>query len=254
MRILGIIPARWASSRLPQKALTLIHGKTMIQRVYERVAQVNELTQIVVATDHLSIFDHVQSFGGNVVMTSPTIPSGTDRCAETMSCLDLDWMPDFIVNIQGDEPLIEPESLRILIRNLTENVEIATLVTRLHLLGELVNPNVVKVALNAHQNALYFSRQAIPYMRDKPIESWLDDHIYWKHVGIYAFRPNVLVEITTLPVSSLENTEKLEQLRWLEAGYNIKVIETPFRSVGVDTLSDLEEVTSWIKQLEENKQ
>ncbi|MFN3589541.1 MAG: 3-deoxy-manno-octulosonate cytidylyltransferase [Spirosomataceae bacterium] len=251
MKIIGIIPARWASSRLPQKALTFIHGKTMIQRVYERVAQVREITQIVVATDHLSIFAHVQGFGGNAVMTSPDIPSGTDRCAAAMQVVNLDYTPDFIVNIQGDEPLIEPESLRTLIQNLAENVQIATLVNRVHHLSELTSPNVVKVVVNSKKNALYFSRQAIPYMRDLPIENWLDTP-YWKHIGIYAFKPDILAEITALPISSLEATEKLEQLRWLEEGYQIKVIETQYPSIGVDTLSDLEEVSAWIQQLEEN--
>jgi 3-deoxy-manno-octulosonate cytidylyltransferase (CMP-KDO synthetase) len=139
-----------------------------------------------------------------------------------------------------------------LIRNLTENVEIATLATRLQLPVELVNPNVVKVVLNSDQDALYFSRQPIPYFRDKPIEYWLDAHIYWKHVGIYAFRPKILAEITTLPVSSLENAERLEQLRWLEEGYQIKVIETQYPSIGVDTLSDLQEVRALIQQSEGN--
>ncbi len=254
MKILGIIPARWASSRLPQKALAVIHGKTMIQRVYERVTQVNEFAQIIVATDHSSIFEHVQSFGGNVVMTSSEIQSGTDRCAAALNEWKLDFIPDFIVNIQGDEPLIEPESLRELIQNLNENTQIATLVTRIHEFEELTDPNVVKVVVDSNQNALYFSRQAIPFQRDVSLEKWLETAtVYWKHIGIYAFRPSILSEITTLPTSLLENTEKLEQLRWLEKGYKMKIIETHYFSKGVDTPSDLREVSMRIQQLEEKE-
>lgn len=255
MKILGIIPARWASTRLPQKALAVIHGKTMIQRVYERVVQVHDFAQICVATDHPSIFEHVQNFGGNVVMTSAEIPSGTDRCAAAMNEWKLDFIPDFIVNIQGDEPLIEPESLRTFIRNLNENTQIATLATRIRVFEELTNPNVVKVVVDSKQNALYFSRQAIPFQRDVPLEQWLETTtVYWKHIGIYAFQPSILNEITTLPTSLLENTEKLEQLRWLEKGYKIKVIETQYFSKGVDTPSDLQEVNARIQELEEKEQ
>ncbi|MFN3782813.1 MAG: 3-deoxy-manno-octulosonate cytidylyltransferase [Spirosomataceae bacterium] len=255
MKILGIIPARWASTRLPQKALAVIHGKTMIQRVYERVAQVHDFAQICVATDHPSIFEHVQNFGGKVVMTSAEIPSGTDRCAAAMNEWKLDFIPDFIVNIQGDEPLIEPESLRTFIRNLNENTQIATLATRIRVFEELINPNVVKVVVDSKQNALYFSRQAIPFQRDVPLEQWLETTtVYWKHIGIYAFQPSILNEITTLPTSLLENTEKLEQLRWLEKGYKIKVIETQYFSKGVDTPSDLQEVNARIQELEEKEQ
>ena len=241
MKILGIIPARYGSTRFPAKALADIAGKSMVQRVYEQARKAGSLREVVVATDHEAIFNHVQSFGGRVVMTSPDHPSGTDRCFEASAQAGADY--DFVINIQGDEPFIQPEQIDTLASVLTSaGVQLATLVRKIDDPEALFDPNKVRVILNVFHEAIYFSRNPIPYVRGAQREAWLQKHTFYQHVGMYAYRPDILAEITRLPVSSIEKAESLEQLRWIENGYRIKTAVTTHESMGIDTPEDLQKV------------
>ena len=241
MRILGIIPARYASTRFPAKALVDIGGKSMIQRVYEQAVKATQLNQVVVATDDERILDHVAGFGGKAVMTSTDHHSGTDRCFEALN--KTEGIYDYIINIQGDEPFISPEPIDELAKVLNNETELATLVKVIDSQDILFNPNVPKAVLNKRNEVMYFSRQTIPYVRNAESDVWLEAHTFYKHIGIYAYRADVLAEITKLPVSALERAEALEQLRWLENGYAIKAVITSDDSHGVDTPDDLDRVT-----------
>lgn len=240
MKFIGIIPARYASTRFPGKPLVDMKGKPMIQRVYEQVAQV--LDTLCVATDDDRIYDTVTAFGGRAVMTSDTHRSGTDRCAEAFRLLGVSG--DIVINIQGDEPFIHPDQLHTVMHCFdTPDTQIATLVkpfTPEDGIEALRNPNSPKVVLNDHSEALCFSRSVIPYLRGIPEEEWLSHHLFYKHIGLYAYRTNVLQAITRLPQSSLERAESLEQLRWLQNGYKIKVGITRQETVGIDTPDDLQ--------------
>lgn len=238
MKILGVIPARWASSRFPQKVLADIGGKSMVQRVYEQALQAEKLTEVVVATDHEKIAEHITSFGGEVSLTSPEHPSGTDRCRETLDQQTETY--DYVVNIQGDEPFVQPQAINELANLLDGQTQLGTLVSEIHDASVLKNSNMMKVIINTHGEAIYFSRTAIPYLRDVPSDEWLHHHTFYKHVHLYAYRSDILREITELPVSSLEQAESLEQLRWIESGYRIKVGITHHESLSVDTPADLE--------------
>lgn len=238
MKILGVIPSRYASTRFPRKALAVIQGKTMIQRVYDQAAQSASLDHLLVATDHQAIFDHVASFGGNVLMTSEHHVSGTDRCYEAYEQSGSDY--DFVINIQGDEPFILPEQISLLASTLSPEVELATLIKKIEDEETLFNPNSIKVIFNKNKEAIYFSRHPIPYLRGSEQETWLAKSSYYKHIGIYAYRSDILKNVTKLTVSSLEKAESLEQLRWLENGYCIKTEITDLDSFGVDTPQDLE--------------
>jgi 3-deoxy-manno-octulosonate cytidylyltransferase (CMP-KDO synthetase) len=241
LKILGIIPARYASTRFPAKALVNINGKSMIQRVYEQAIKSESIHKVIVATDHTEIFDHVKSFKGNVVMTSPDHQSGTDRCYEAYIANKENF--DFIINIQGDEPFIKPEQINLLASCLNEvNVELATLIKKISDVETLFNPNTPKVIINKFDEAIYFSRQTIPYLRGVKNEDWLSKHTFYKHIGIYAYRTDILAQITSLKISSLEQAESLEQLRWIENGFKIKTAITEFESQGIDTPEDLEKV------------
>ena len=241
MIILGIIPARYASIRFPAKALADIGGKTMIQRVAEQARQARSLDRVVVATDDARIYDHVAGSGGEVVMTGTHHQSGTDRCQEVVE--QLGYAADYVVNIQGDEPFIQPRQIDLLATVLDGTAELATLVRRIDDEATLLNPNAPKVVLQQPDGrppeALYFSRHPIPYQRGRPVGEWLRHHTYWKHIGLYAYRTDILARITRLPPSSLERAESLEQLRWLEAGYRIRTVETDLDSHGIDTPDDL---------------
>lgn len=232
---IGIIPARYASTRFPGKPLVLIYGKPMIQHVYERASKAS-LDKVVVATDDIRIHDAVISFGGEVVLTKPTHPSGTDRCGEVATKLQLSD-EDIIVNIQGDEPFIRKEEINTLI-SLFENpeVEIATLIKPITQTEEIENPNKVKVVVSKQKRALYFSRFPIPYRRGDAETS------YFKHIGIYAYRQKTLQKIVQLPTSTLENCEKLEQLRWLENDISIYTAECYHESIAIDTPEDLQQI------------
>jgi len=244
MSVVIVIPARLDSSRLPQKPLADIFGKSLIMRVYERASLVKSADDVIVATDHQLIFDHVQNAGGKVILTSPNHVSGTDRVAEVANMIEA----DIIINVQGDEPLINPNQIEDLIRSFDdEKVCIATQKQLLDLHDDLLNYNIVKVVCNLKNEALYFSRQAIPAFRDLPYREWQSNYNYFRHIGLYGFRKNTLKEITSLPKSPLENTESLEQLRWLDNGYTIHCFETKYDSIGVDTEEDLVKVRKIFK-------
>lgn len=240
MKIIGIIPARYASTRFPGKPLQDIAGKSMIQRVYDQVKGTASLSEVVIATDDERIADHVRSFAGNVIMTSSDHQSGTDRCAEVMAKVS---GFDVAINIQGDEPFINPLQIELLASSFAdEKTEIATLVKHIQSEEELWNNNIPKVVRNVHDEAIYFSRQTIPYLRGKDTKEWLHLHKYYKHIGIYGYRRDVLLALTKLPVSTLEEVEALEQLRWIEQGYKIKTVETEHETIAVDTPADLERI------------
>ena len=239
--IVGIIPSRYASSRFPGKPLINLNGKTMIQRVYEQASASRHLQKVVVATDDKRIFDHVQSFGGNVVMTATNHPSGTDRCREALQHLKDEYR--YVINIQGDEPLIDPmqiDELGLLLND--ESIELATQMIKVKTYEELVDRKEVKIVLNTKNEALYFSRQPIPFIKDMEESQWHLHHSYYRHVGMYAYRSDILDKITKLPVSALEKAESLEQLRWIENGFMIKCVTTKFESICVDTPGDADKV------------
>ncbi len=241
MNLVGIIPARFASTRFPGKPLVDIRGKSMIQRVFEQAKKTKSLTEVYVATDDQRIYDHVKSFGGNVIMTSALHRTGTERCREVMTKLQTEnVLADVAINIQGDEPFIHPEQIDLLASCFSNpDIHIATLIKKIKHADELANPNTIKVVVNKLNHALYFSRAAIPYLRDKYHETWINFHTYYKHIGIYAYRAGTLKNITALPQGSLEAAESLEQLRWLENGYVIHTVETEFESHSVDVPEDL---------------
>lgn len=244
MKFIGIIPARYASTRFPGKPLADMKGKYMIQRVYEQACKV--LDRVCVATDDERIFNAVQSFGGQVVMTSDRHRSGTDRCFEAYT--NLGGGEEVIINIQGDEPFIKPEQIESLIACFdSPQTQIATLVRPFEATEgyeALANPNSPKVVMNERHEALYFSRSIIPYLRGVEPEQWLSRHVYYKHIGMYGYRADVLGEITRLPQSSLELAESLEQLRWLQNGYTVKVGITTQETIGIDTPADLQKAIS----------
>lgn len=236
--ILGIIPARYASTRFPAKPLVDIAGKSMIQRVYEQVKKSTLVSEVVVATDNQKIFDHVIGFGGKVSMTKESHVSGTDRCYEALTLQKEKF--EYVINIQGDEPFIQPEQIDLLAVLLDGQTEIATLVKKIEDAEQLFNPNVVKAVISSKGEALYFSRSTIPHVRNVPDNEWLSKHHFFKHIGMYAYRADILKQLTTLPVSPLEKAESLEQLRWLENGFSIKTAETKTETIGIDTPEDLE--------------
>lgn len=242
LRFVAIIPARYASTRFPGKPLVDIGGKTMIQRVYDQVSKV--INDVYVATDDERIFDKVRSFGGKVIMTSDAHRSGTDRCYEAFTKLD-DWF-DVVINVQGDEPFIQPEQIEALKNCFADDeTQIATLVKKItdkDGVEVLFNPNTPKVVIDKQNNALYFSRSPIPYKRGSDEKNWMAEHDYYKHVGVYAYRSEVLSQIVQMPPSKLELAESLEQLRWLENGLKIKAGFTEVETVGIDTPEDLEKI------------
>ncbi len=241
MKIIGIIPARFGSSRFPGKPLINIGGKTMIQRVYEQAKKATNLLDVVVATDDERILEHVKNFGGNVIMTDSNHQSGTDRCYEAFTKYAPD--ADIVVNIQGDEPFIAPQQIDLVASCFNESkTNIATLVKKIATQEELFNNNIPKVVLNLNKEAIYFSRQTIPHIRGRANTKWLTEHTFYKHIGIYAYRTGILKELTNLKQSALETAEALEQLRWIENGYSIKVEVTENESVAIDTPEDLKKI------------
>jgi 3-deoxy-manno-octulosonate cytidylyltransferase (CMP-KDO synthetase) len=237
--IVGIIPARYESSRFPGKPLIDIKGKTMIQRVVERAQQSNLLSDVVVATDDQRIYDHVHALGVKVVMTSANHPSGTDRCYEALTKLDISYQ--YVINIQGDEPMLEAAQIDELAQILKDgNVQLATQIASVDDAETLWSEGEVKVVLNERGEAMYFSRSVIPYIKGKSKDEWHAHHPYWRHVGMYAYRADVLENLTKLPLASLEKAESLEQLRWLQAGFAIQCVPTKYNSYCVDTPEDLE--------------
>ena len=251
--IAGIIPARYASTRFPGKPLVMIGGKTMIRRVYEQASL--SLETVYVATDDRRIHDAVTGFGGKAVMTSSAHQSGTDRCAEAAEKIAAieGFSPDAVINIQGDEPFIRPEQINLLASCFDDpSVEIATLVRKVEAGEDLANPNHPKVAIDLSGYAIYFSRSVIPYLRDVPAAEWITRHTYYKHIGLYGYRTDILKRLTALPRSPLEKSESLEQNRWLENGFRIKTALTLWENIGIDTPDDLERVEKIFDQNNKN--
>lgn len=246
MTILGVIPARYASTRFPGKPLIDIAGKSMIRRVYEQAKQATSLSQVVVATDDARIFDHVQSFGGMAVMTGEHHPSGTDRCYEVLSVRGSEF--NYVINIQGDEPFIRPEQIDLLATMLDGTTFIATLVKELRDEESLFNPNVVKAVVSLRGDALYFSRSPVPHQRNVPNQQWLSTGKFFKHIGMYGYRSDVLEKLVKLPVSPLEKAESLEQLRWLDNGFTIRTVETQSETMGIDTPEDVAKALAYLSQ------
>lgn len=242
MNAIAIIPARYSSSRFMGKPLAMIGDKTMIHRVYSQCLQCDLLSDVVVATDDERIFDHVLSFGGKAIMTSPAIDNGSKRCLCAYEIWEKETgqKADVLVNVQGDEPFIAPEAIRSLVDSFSNpQVQIATLIKKIEDKDFLFDPNVVKVVRSVNGWALYFSRQALPYCRDLEPHLWLEHLDYFKHIGIYAFAPKVLKELMQLAVGRYEESEKLEQLRWLENDFRVFAVETKYESLSVDTPEDL---------------
>ena len=241
MKTLGIIPARFASTRFPGKPLALLSEKPIIQWVWEHASQANSLDEVIVATDDPRIAECVIAFGGAVHMTRSDHPSGTDRCAEVLANYNPgSW--DLALNIQGDEPFLKPSAIDQLVEVLKASAapDIATLARPVAQTDHLFNPNVVKVVRAMNGRALYFSRHPIPFFRGREREDWLQSYPYLQHIGLYGFRTEVLLQLPKLPPSLLEGAESLEQLRWLENGYSIAVALTDYESIGIDTPEDLE--------------
>lgn len=254
MKFIGIIPARYASSRFPGKALFVIEGKTMIQRVYEQALKTATLSELLVATDDKSIENHVRKFNGNVVMTSSGHTCGTDRCCEAFSLINSDGKysdDDVVINIQGDEPCINPLQIDLVASCFKNNeVKIATLVRKLDAVEDLISPGVMKVVIDKNKRAMYFSRSPIPYFRGLEQQQWIKKHTYYQHIGIYAYRVSALGEINNLKQSPLEKAEVLEQLRWMENGYHIHVELTNHASHSVDFPADVAKIIKLIKESE----
>jgi 3-deoxy-manno-octulosonate cytidylyltransferase (CMP-KDO synthetase) len=240
MSILGIIPARYASTRFPGKPLAAVNGVSMLQRVYTQAKKASLLNDIIIATDDARISEHAKLFGAKVVMTGDEHPSGTDRCFEAYQLNGKKF--DYILNIQGDEPFLDPEQIDSLARACDAGVEIATQMIKCNDHDVLFDKGEVKIILNTRHEALYFSRNVIPFIKGKPESEWHKHYNYYRHVGMYAYRVDILEQITKLAPSALELAESLEQLRWLENGFKIRCIETPFDSHCIDTPEDIEKV------------
>ena len=241
----AIIPARYASSRFPGKPLAVLGGKTVINRVYEQVAKV--LVNVYVATDDERIYNEVKSFGGNVIMTRSDHNSGTDRIEEAYSKIGREF--PVVINVQGDEPFIHPEQIESVMKCFDDpSTEIATLGKRFESMEAVNNVNSPKIVVDRRGFAMYFSRSVIPFVRGVDKSQWIDKYPFLKHLGLYAYRSEVLKAITALPQSPLEKAESLEQLRWLENGYRIRVAETEFETVGIDTPADLQRAEMLLKQ------
>jgi 3-deoxy-manno-octulosonate cytidylyltransferase (CMP-KDO synthetase) len=245
--VLAILPARFGSTRFPGKPLVSIQGKPMIQRVFEQVRQCPSITAIRIATDDLRIAEEGARFGAKVVMTSPDCASGTDRCAEVLKMEKEAF--DLVINVQGDEPFIRPEQIEELISILiSTGADIGTLCRKIELAEDVFNPNVVKCVKSSSHKALYFSRNPIPFVRGADPETWINKAHFFKHIGLYGYKAEVLPLLSALNQSMLETAESLEQLRWLEAGYSIAMGETSFESIGIDTPEDLTKAEAWLQE------
>ena len=250
MKFIGIIPARYESSRFPGKPLHLICGKSMIQRVYEQCKLAGVLDEIVIATDDERIVQHVKGFGGNVVLTSASHKCGTERCNEAISILNNDGIydnEDVVINIQGDEPLINPEQISLVSSCFNKKgVALATLAKKISNSTDIFNPNTIKVVFNNFNEAVYFSRSPIPYQRGIIEKEWINSGNYYKHIGIYAYKVGMLKKITKFAQTKLELSESLEQLRWLENGLIINVAITEHDSHSVDVPEDVATIEEMI--------
>lgn len=252
MKFTAVIPARYASTRFPGKPLAMLGGKTVIQRVYEQAASV--LSEVYVATDDERILSAVEAFGGRAVMTRTDHKSGTDRIEEAVEKIERQGMDkegqgDVIINIQGDEPFVQPSQIKTLMALFDDpETQIGTLGKRFESMEAVQNPNSPKIVTDHRGFALYFSRSVIPFIRGIEVEDWLSHYPFLKHLGVYAYRRKVLAEVTKLPQGVLEKAESLEQLRWLENGYRIRVGMTDVETVGIDTPADLDRAEQFLKQ------
>ena len=245
MKFTAVIPARYASTRFPGKPLAMLGGKTVIQRVYEQAASV--LSDVYVATDDERILSAVEAFGGHAVMTRADHQSGTDRIEEAVE--KTGTQADVIINIQGDEPFIQPSQIKTLMALFDDpQTQIGTLGKRFESMEAVSNPNSPKIVTDHRGFALYFSRSVIPFIRGVETDEWLSHYPFLKHLGVYAYRREVLAEVTRLPQGQLEKAESLEQLRWLENGYRIRVGLTDVETVGIDTPADLERAEQFLTQ------
>lgn len=245
MKFFGIIPARYQSSRFPGKPLAMINGKPMIQRVWEQASLCKILSGLVVATDDDRIKKCVESFCGDVIMTSGNHRTGTERCCEAVTYWKEASENDVVINIQGDEPFIHPGQIEQLAACFSShNIQIGTLCRKITSVKELHDPNVVKILFDNDQKAIYFSRQALPYLKGKDPETWAESGLFFKHIGLYAYKIAVLKKIITLPESLHESAESLEQLRWIDHGFTIHVRETEFETIAIDTPADLLKITN----------
>ncbi len=243
--VLAVIPARYASTRFPGKSLADLSGQSLVQRVYASVARCPFLHAVVVATDDERIFTHVLEFGGKAVMTGSDHVSGTDRVAEAARAFP---EATIVINVQGDEPFINCDQIQAVVDPFRDtSISICTLATPVREEHALLSPNVVKVVHDDQQKALYFSRHAIPFLREIPVGRWIEQGKHLQHIGLYAYRAAVLQQLTRLPPSPLEIDESLEQLRWLAAGYSIHVGLTPWAALGVDTPADLVAANEWLR-------
>jgi 3-deoxy-manno-octulosonate cytidylyltransferase (CMP-KDO synthetase) len=243
--ILGVIPARYASTRFPGKPLIDIQGKSMLQRVYEQAKKSHKLQDVIIATDDERIFKHAETFGANAYITAANHPSGTDRCFEAMRKTGKDYK--YVINIQGDEPFIDPSQIDLLAELCNGQTELATLMIPVDSHEILFDSGEVKITFNKDYEALYFSREVIPHVKGVDKKLWHKHYQYYRHVGTYAYRSDVLKKITTLVPSELEKAESLEQLRWLENGFKIKLAITNFDSHCIDTPEDVEKVLKLMK-------
>ncbi|MFN5379085.1 MAG: 3-deoxy-manno-octulosonate cytidylyltransferase [Ignavibacteria bacterium] len=245
--IVGIIPARYAATRLPGKPLVDLCGQTMIERVWRAAHTCEKLDRVIIATDSELIAEEARRIGAEVALTDPELPSGTDRCYAVVQ--QLEKTPDVVINIQGDEPLLQPRVLAQLVDALAASTaDVSTPVTRITHTSDLADPNIVKVAMGSDRKAVYFSRSPIPYLRGVEHHEWLNHQPYWKHIGVYAYRTAALVRHVGLPVSGLERSESLEQLRLLEAGTHFVAVETDVEFISVDTPEDAERVRAYLTQ------
>lgn len=251
MKFIGIIPARYQSSRFPGKPLVNINGKPMIQHVYQQSLKCKHLSDLAVATDDQRIYDVLQTIGAKVIMTSPLHSSGTERCFEAAQHLNIPFDAEHVlINIQGDEPFINPAQIEQVIEPFYHaQTQIATLLKKIQDSQTLFNPNVVKCVFDEQEKAVYFSRNPIPYLRNFDKEHWIEKHDFYKHIGIYAYRADILRQLVVLKTSKLEQAESLEQLRWLENAYTITIRKTQFESKAIDTPEDLENLLHKVNEL-----
>lgn len=248
MKVIGIIPSRYGSTRFPGKPLAMIKGKTMIQRVCEQ-AWKSKLDAVVVATDDMRIAEEVLGFGGKYVMTDPRHQSGTDRCFEALHILETEY--DAVVNIQGDEPFIDPEHINLLVDLISrDDTQLASLAKKIQDEDDLFGSNKVKVVMDKAGNALYFSRNPIPYMRNVDRKLWMKKGTFYQHLGLYAYKTDVLRQIAMMKPTALEKAESLEQLRWLENGLSIRMAIVETDSIAVDSPADLEKAIAFAKTIE----